>query len=73
VLADKIEYFKKQFMMVTEVLNMDMKCKCRETVCNNLIAKMPNTTAFDELPEFTVNNSAPTGGKALGGAARLVR
>ena len=42
---------------------MDMKCKCREIVSNKLAAKLPNTTAFEKLPELQVNNSAPIGGK----------
>lgn len=34
---------------------------------------MPNTTAFEELPEFTVTNSAPAVGKNLGGQNRMQR
>jgi len=33
--------------MIVEVLDMDMKCKCRETVSNKLASKLPNTTAFE--------------------------
>jgi hypothetical protein len=52
--------------MIVEVLDADMKCKCRETVTNKLASKVPNTTVFDELPELQVNNSAPIGGKNTG-------
>ena len=35
---------------------------------------MPDTTAFEELPEIQMSSSAPLGGKGLGGAeARLNR
>ena len=39
-----------------------MKCKCRETVANDLLSKMPNTTAFEELPDVQIRGaSAPSG------------
>jgi len=62
-LQQKIEYFTKQFGSLTSALNVQMKCKCRENLVEKLLALMPNTAAFDPLPEFNVSSSAPTGGK----------
>ena len=34
---------------------------------------MPDTTAFEELPDLLVSASAPLGGKNLGGTSRLAK
>ena len=34
---------------------------------------MPNTTAFEDLPDLLMSASAPLGGKNLGGASRLTK
>ena len=68
--AQQIDHFKDQFSKVVASLNQNMKCKCREAVVNDLLAKMPNTTAFEELPDLQPSSSAPTAGA---GVARLTR
>jgi len=37
---------------MAKTLNTHMKCKCRENVIDDLLAKMPDTTAFEDLPEL---------------------
>ena len=56
-----------------KILDAKMTGKSREDFVEALMAKMPNTTAFDPLPEFNVSSSAPLGGKQLGGGPRLGR
>lgn len=58
---------------MAKVFDKYMKCGCRENVVNDLISKMPNATSFEDLPSFTFNNSAPTGGATLAGGARLAK
>lgn len=49
------------------------KCICRETIIDDLLSKMPNTTAFEELPDLSISTSAPLGGRYMGGASRVKR
>ena len=69
----EIVHFKQQFGVITEVLNTVLKGACREKIISSLLAKMPDTTAFEELPEFHVSSSAPLGGQKLGEDQRLNR
>ena len=48
-----------------------MKCGCRDNVVNDLLEKMPDTTAFTDLPDLALSSSAPLGGKGLAGGPRL--
>ena len=59
--------------MVTQVLDKHVQGKARETIVSELLMKMPNTTAFEDLPDLQISSSAPLGGKGLGGQARLAR
>ena len=51
---------------MTEVLNNRLKCSCRDNVVNDLLAKMPDSTAFTDLPILEFNSSAPAGGRGAG-------
>ena len=53
--------------MVTQVLDKHVQGKARETIVSELLMKMPNTTAFEDLPDLQISSSAPLGGKGLGG------
>ena len=59
--------------MMAAVLDKHIQGKTRETIVTELLSKMPNTTAFEDLPDLQLSASAPTGGKQLGGANRLGR
>ena len=39
-----------------------MKGESRENLINDLLQKMPNTTAFEDLPELHLSSSAPNPG-----------
>ena len=40
---------------------------------NDLLEKMPDTTAFTELPNLALSASAPLGGKGFTGGPRLTK
>ena len=40
---------------------------------SDLLEKMPDTTAFTELPNLALSSSAPTGGKGFTGGPRLTK
>ena len=49
-----------------DVLEMELKCNCKQAVISRLKAMAPDVTAFTELPKLVASNSAPTGAKAIG-------
>ena len=55
------------------MLNANLKdnCNCLETIIDDLLSKMPDTTAFEDLPDLSISTSAPLGGKNLGGSSRV--
>ena len=60
-LGDQVSHFRSQYNELIKTLNKHMKCNCRVDVANDLLSKMPDTTAFEILPEFQERvMSAPT-------------
>ena len=60
-LGDQVSHFKSQYNELIKTLNKHMKCNCREDVANDLLSKMPDTSAFAILPDFQERvMSAPT-------------
>ena len=64
-LGIQMKGFRERFEELSKTLDKHIKGEIRERIASELLSKMPDTTAYEELPDFSVRgNSAPTGAKS---------
>lgn len=64
-LKEQIQVFERQFDVLKKILNTHLTSECRESVENDLLSKMKDTTALKE------HSSPPIGGAIMLNGTRL--